>query len=339
MQDKFNVILSFIHNRKSILPTNTLIDHVEKYLTDTSQKYAVILNTTDVNVMKQCVELARQGKVDKFILVNSPTGFANNDIRYTCGMLFWLAKKTIFIQNDYVLKPPSQCKSVPLKEFLDYRDESQYYYGFKYIITTLRDVHTYGHNTMMHVDWNALWYKPVQNPKPYSQRIDGIFYYGSFRKDRIEKFRKYFDTIEYSVILSYPKNSTLAKREYSAMCPSAEVVDVGNAYELLQNYKASIILCDKKSSSQYHCIPTRFWECLSAHTAMFFDADMEFTLQNAQIKDYEKYIVHNDAELAAALQQDLEKVAEEQFAMWHTINKAEAEYNKFVQHMEKIEND
>ena len=35
----------------------------------------------------------------------------------------------------------------------------------------------------------------------------------------------------------------------------------------------------------------------------------------------------------------LEKVAEEQFAMWHTINKAEAEYNKFVQHMEKIEND
>lgn len=309
-----SVIAAMIYNRSSVLPTNMMIDVIAKHIVG---EYRIIYSTTDKETLDELVDIAMDGGIDKFVLVNSPTGFTTEDLRYAIGVIFYKAKVTIFAQNDYTLKPPSQCKSVPIKEFMAYKAECKDFYGFDYIFTTVRDLKT-DYNQIYYCDWNKLAFNPnISKLKPYSERSDSLFYFGSFRKDRKDKFDVYFNTIEYQVELAYYANSKLAQREFGAVCPNHINRGRGDIYELLQDYKASIILCDKHSTKEYHSLPTRFYECLSAGTVMFFDEDMRYSLEQTDLPCYNDYIVSNDVELANKMRlYDLEHHAELQRQMW-----------------------
>lgn len=118
------------------------------------------------------------------------------------------------------------------------------------------------------VNWNVLTYVP-QEPTGI-ERDPRLFYYGTFRPGRDRVFDRYFNALGDRLVISATKAQEA--RRYRERYPSAEVMGrLANVFEGLGRYQATLLFEDDYATRNYCSPPNRFYEALSAGTAMIFD--------------------------------------------------------------------
>lgn len=254
------------------------------------------------------------GAVDCFMLVNSSPVFMKQQRREFVAMGCYHSKHPIFAQNDYCMRPPYQCKTLPLEEYCDYRGEHKQVYGFD-LWTTCPD-NNFKLKPEQHefyVDWNKLAHDCEPAPlQPVDNRLTRLLYYGSFRPGRRDKFDKFLNSLEYEVDIYAISNKQIKK--FQDLLGESNI----NYYEkitpeIMSKYPASMMIQDDRSTRAYHSMPTRFYECLNAGVGMIFDPDFKLTLDRAGITGYEPYIAQSEQHIAELLERPL---AEEQHNLW-----------------------
>lgn len=279
------------------------------------------------------LELAKTPNgIDNFVMINCSPAFMIPEIRRFIGYANYNATHSIFVQNDYSIKPPSQCKSVPLSDYLDYKAESKAFYGFD-LWTTCPEGKSALHDFQIYeyVDWNKIVYEGKPDIIDHANRKDSLLYFGSYRNNREEKYKYYLDSIEYPVDIYSP--TTVQLNKFRKLLGDNIEYGLKMNFDVFKEYRASIIMQDKRSTNNYHSLPTRFYECLNAGIAMIFDPDCKMTLDTAGIKDYEEYMTNDHARIADILANS-ENVAKEQAIKWNRDYKSElyAQLNTALRH-------
>jgi hypothetical protein len=149
-----------------------------------------------------------------------------------------------------------------------------------------------------YVNWNMLTYGVVEEAENTARLDDGIFYYGAFRKGREVYFRKYFRDPSLPAYISTSKKNA---EKFAGLGPSVRPVPpmapliVGAA-----QYAMALYVEDTYTHRVYNSPANRFYEMLSAGTAMVFDKSCLKTFRTAGY-DITPYIVNNPAEVKAML--------------------------------------
>ena len=121
-------------------------------------------------------------------------------------------------------------------------------------------------------DWNRLTYTPRETPASYDDRLARIYYYGTLRPGRLRHFDRSFPAFGPRLTLS-SANGIDAKR-YAERYPTIEVTKrEEDIVATLEKYYATVIFEDKFAWTNYVSPPNRFYEALSAGTAMFFEPE------------------------------------------------------------------
>lgn len=245
--------------------------------------------------------------LNRFILVNSPSGFAPAIMRDICGELSYIAKDAIFVQNDYKIHAPSQCKSIPQKMFGEYKGESPHY-GLRLWSTVPKmwDIDT------TYINWNRLTYTPSElSDTPFNNRTPGVLYWGALRKGREERLSKLLTGI--NTIISTSPQSVIKFQKY---LPDATYVKpFKKLHESLCCYQATLYTQDEKSDTLYCSLANRFYEALSAGVAILIDGSAENTFKESGLIGYEKYIVKSPDDIEWLLD-EAEEIAAEQRELW-----------------------
>lgn len=139
------------------------------------------------------------------------------------------------------------------------------------------------------VNLNALFYQP----KELQEKKYKICYFGTYRKDRAEYFKKYF-TSEDFFLSSSPKNF---KKFASLGCkfkPCNKFV-WGGKKDTLGNFKYSLYIEDRYTHKVFNNLADRFYEALSNQTVTLFDKSCINTLKQSELKDcnYQDFIINS----------------------------------------------
>jgi hypothetical protein len=108
-------------------------------------------------------------------------------------------------------------------------------------------------------------------------------YYGSFRKDRVKYFKKYFNG---NIIISTHVKNRYKFEELGITGPFADRIDWGGVG--LSNYKTSLYIEDASTHTNYNFLANRFYEALNYNIFPVFDASCDNTLKKSgyTIPDY-----------------------------------------------------
>lgn len=258
---------------------------------------------------------AQMGHLDKFILVNSPTGFAEQSMREGCATLSYLAKDPIFAQNDYKMKPPSQCKSFNLIDQGFYKGESSDYYGMR-IWGSVPQIKTT--TQVSYINWNMLTYSPPNNHVPFSKRNDGVVYWGALRKGREKRLQQLLIGDFKTTLSTAPQSFT----KFKNWLPDVHYVSqFKNLNEDLSHYKATVYTQDESSDNLYCSLANRFYEALASGVAIFIDDNCRNTFMEAGIQGFEKYLVNSAMDIEFMID-EAEAIAAEQMELWGQDYKA-----------------
>lgn len=266
-----------------------------------------LLHTVDQ--IDEMIEEAEFEGLNNFILVNSPTGFAEPLMREACAHLHHIAKRSIYVQNDYKMKPPSQCKSYCQKTFGSYKGESGEFYGMD-LWSTVPDINPGGN--VEYIDWNRLTYiKSLSALTPIAERKRDVLYWGALRKGREGRLMELLNG-DFPVTISTAPQSF---EKFKKWLPNATYTSqFKNLHKELCNYRATIYTQDEKSDEIYCSLANRFYEALSCGVAIFIDKNAVNTFKQAGLKDFEQFIVedvhdvewmNSEAEYVACLQKKL----------------------------------
>jgi len=222
----------------------------------------------DLQVAKQ---LAGE-KIGSIYVVNGLFGFCN--FRELCVELCESADQLIWVGNDYNIKKPTQ-----LKKF-NFLNVCQYLTGG-------------GNETLM--DWNKLTHiKGLPAQKPLH---NGLMYYGAFRENRLEAFKRYFDTDLYDVLVS-----TTSKNEskFSGINKDIKIVKpFKNVIKDSSVFGNTIYIEDEDRPADIYLTPAnRFYECIAAKTLQLIDSKCKQSFEAWEIDDY---IVSSPADVKAKL--------------------------------------
>jgi len=222
------------------------------------------------------------------------------------------AKRVVWIQNDYTIRPPLSDGSA----------ESPFRFAFRHRrMVGLPDVDywsTMEANANMtpysaYLNWNCMAYEGISDEQFRTNRAamhPAFFYYGADRAGRQIYFDRYFRGQAAPLVISSFSKS---------MVRYAEDADVITAFprrsffDSLAAYSAGLYLEDKKSHREFTSPATRFYEMLSVGMAMFFQPEALPMLHRAGFK-VGPYVVQPDG-LVEALER-APQVAIEQRAAW-----------------------
>lgn len=248
--------------------------------------------------------------LDKFILVNSPTGFADQSMREACAELSHLAEDPIFVQNDYKMKPPSQCKSFNLKKHGTYKGESSDYYGMR-LWSTVPDIKTT--TQVDYINWNMLTYCiPNKILKDHDDRKGGIFYWGALRKGREQRLADLLQGDFKTTISTAPQSV----KKFQKYLPDVNYIpQLKNLSEDLSNYRATLYTQDEISDTIYCSLANRFYEALSSKVAILIDESSVGTFETAGLLGFEQFVVRNPEDVEFMLGFS-EEIAMQQNRLW-----------------------
>lgn len=216
-------------------------------------------------------------KYHRIYYVNSMGRYAPKEFLFAIAELVRHCHSFIYIQNDYTVQPVSQVQKV-LRDELGMSHAQPFETTPPYMWTNIPgNVHGPG---SAYVNWNLLTWSPVQIQH---ERIPGLMYYGSFRKDRVKYFEKYLgpDT-------SYPVHvsaSPVNQKKFLELNPDIICHKPWRTYEELGRFQATIYIEDEHIHTHYNSPANRFYECLSAGVPMFFDETVRNTLAQAGYHD------------------------------------------------------
>ncbi len=269
--------------------------------------------------------------VDYAFIVNASTTFMDDAYRdFLNAQMKRVRKAVIYCQNDYKLLPHSTWVKKPLIKN-----------GVPIIYWTI--IRRRIKNELdRYVDWNQLAYEPVSTfPKHhYDSRQKRLFYYGSYRKDREPLFLKYFsDECKIRRCITAPTPRT-AKR-FTALLSSTTSAQVqarkDNAISQLRWEQLVLYIQDPYSSRNTEALANRFYECLSARTALAIDEASLGTFRAAGMINAERYVVDGAADpRLKKLLSNSKDIAHEQWLAWRTPylmlleNTVEDNFNELV---------
>ena len=263
-----------------------------------------------VDQLQWASETSAEFGLGKFILVNSPTGFADAAMREHCAIFAHLAEDAIFVQNDYKMRPPSQCKSVPLKMYGSHKGESSNYYGMR-LWSTVPDIQ--GPNRVSYINWNTLTFSPPEKPVPFDDRIEGLVYWGALRKGREERLANLLNDLGDSVIISTAPQSI---KKFEPYLPNARYMKpFKNLNSDLTNFKTTLYTQDEASDTLYCSPANRFYEAVAAGVAIIIDSKCVNTFEEAGLVGYEGFIARDSFDVEDMLD-DAEAIAKQQRQLW-----------------------
>ena len=228
----------------------------------------------------------------RFILVNSPTAFAPQEMRLAVADFVHSSEEAIYAHNDYKLRPPSQCKSQNLRKHGYTPGESIDYYGMRlWTNMPVREQDLY-------INWNELTYNP--QPQPTQPRKHGLVYWGALRKGREDRIRRFFNTDAYPTVISTAGQSVKKFREF-AHASTQYVTQFKNMPADLTQFEATVYIHDKFNDHVYNSPPNRFYEAVSAGLALFVHQPCVYSLERAGYTVQPAWIVRNSDEIAKRL--------------------------------------
>lgn len=217
-----------------------------------------------------CAEACTTEHYDVIFIVNGVYLFCN--FREQLEALLAFNEKFIWIGNDYnpSMWVPSKLKFMTKRDFT----LASAYSNFKKI------------KKYNYVNFNALTYeKPIHKTETFEP---GLFYYGAFRKDRLNYFFKYFHgKLPYDLYIS--PSSKKSYPEWNSLSPKANLVEASHPIsETIKKYQSSLYIEDNTSHKIYCSPANRFYEILSSDSLILFDSSCEntFTRYGVDIKDF-----------------------------------------------------
>ena len=233
------------------------------------------------------------------------------------------AKRIVWVQNDYTITPPKNtgdAQSPFRKAFVDRKlaglPDIDYW-------TTIEPNATKTKGSA-YINWNALTYDPdalqeLTNP------IKDVFYYGSFRENRTQMFRKYLSGKSTEVTVSSPRDKF---REFFDLQKSLGVacepkIQSEFFHRELVQHGIGIYIDDEKSQREFHSPANRFYEMLSAGLPMVFSEESVHMLAKAQIFVGEFVTTGKDSEYKRMLKNRAD-IRERQQELWGGQNYRQA---------------
>lgn len=161
-----------------------------------------------------------------------------------------------------------------------------------------------------YVNLNALSWNPMSLTSP---SINGLIYYGSFRKGREDYFEKYLG-LEATEI--YPVSVSSSRVALKKFIDLNFMIDgypkPKDLLSFLQKFEFSVYIADDFSNDNYNSPANRFYECASAGLALFFDESSRRTFDIAGI-NIDDYVVSSPSQIKDRMNSGIQK---EQRSMW-----------------------
>lgn len=124
--------------------------------------------------------------------------------------------------------------------------------------------HSFHHKKL---NWNVLTWEPVECGK---NKREELFYWGAWRKNRVETFQKYFGpNAKYEVAIS--PSSLKQKKNWVELNQNINFVETNaQLQKIIRHFAATIYLKDKKQPDGF-CPANRFYEAISSGTLLLVD--------------------------------------------------------------------
>ena len=215
-------------------------------------------------------ERCTQKKYDAVLVVNGPFGFCN--FREQALALLEMQEKIVWISNDIAIEVPSQVKRLMAGRSVAYwaaHDNFKGWVNHKY------------------VNWNALTFVPGRDWREPKYR--GVAYYGAWREDRVDDFKKYLGPdVPYPVFVS---SSVKGITQFKRMNRKIQPFNMDNLIRDFGAFETTIYIEDEKSHQVYSSPANRFYECLSSGVLQLFDGACLGTFKRAGI-DVTRWLVN-----------------------------------------------
>lgn len=249
---------------------------------------------------------------DILMIVNFPFLFSGKHDQI--GELVRKARKIVWLSNDYTCKHPStdnpKPKSVLRRAFGDRKDSIAWWSNRPDLAKK-----TGG----SYVNWNIVAYRPMEESIIVEEKC---VYYGSHRDDREISFAKYFGATGSENVFQVA-TSTRTKDKFAKYNSKLSIVpSLRPLYENLATYAGSLYIEDEDTHRNYHSPATRFYEAVSAKTALFIDRSCLATFKIAGLQISPEWIVDSSENVRNRLE-GCERIRNDQARAWNKDYSAE----------------
>lgn len=174
------------------------------------------------------------------------------------------------------------------------------------------------------VNLNLFLYKEF----PDIKKTHDFIYYGTFRKDRQNYFKKYLTS---DVYLS---TSTKNFKKYKHIgCEAKFIKKINWKNPVIRKFKYSLYFEDVFTHDNFNNLANRFYESLGAGCVILFDKGCINTLEKAGIKDYKEFIISNKADMLKFKNKNFTKLLKKQEKWKLVINRQK---KALIKEVEKI---
>jgi hypothetical protein len=185
------------------------------------------------------------------------------------------ARRIVWIQNDYTIKPPKMegdARSPFRRAFVERAGmglpPTDYW-------TTVR-VNASKTPLSEYINWNMLTY--ADTGLKFNRSGRDLFYYGAFRQNRRRYFDRYFKKPPHFATIS------TTSKAFGLMYPNVTIqpgIPRDFFYKELNSHGVGLYIEDPQSHTEYHSPANRFYEMLSASLPMVFQPESELMLRKA----------------------------------------------------------
>lgn len=240
---------------------------------------------------------------DTVFFVNSSTTFNDESYRAFSQEVMRNARtRVIYVQNDYKIAFHTNWK----------RPAAESGATIEYWSTIPRIVAAKGGAV---VDWNALAYlgrlKPIRD-----DRVKHLFYYGACRPERIPVLKTRLSWVDGKHVISAPTR-VQAEKFTAQLGDGVRVrVDRRDIYDQLSEYATTLYVEDPYSTRNFCSLANRYYEALSAGTAIAISPECVKTFKEAKAEVRDHWVTGCPSDLKSFLQRSY-VIAKEQAKLWH----------------------
>lgn len=213
------------------------------------------------------------------VIFNSSSGYAEIDKEILDNKKH---AKLIYIVNDYVLGEPVNLWHIIKRHNLKFDVIANHEQKYHKKLSKSKWVNKWdvvNLNSLIYGDMN------IENPKEAltdlfdieEQKKSGVIYWGAFRKDRVEDYRRYFDN-RMIISTSYKNHEKFIPYSNGAL-----FIDKLEWYPIatLRRYKASLYIEDEAQHTDYSHLANRFYESISCNVPVIFDSKCKLTMEQS----------------------------------------------------------
>lgn len=245
---------------------------------------------------KKSAKQALDFEIDQVFLVNGMFAFC--DFRDEIAALCKKAKEVVWIANDYAIKFPANLsflKNTPklrrIAQYSNFDDwENHQYLDF---------------NKLLHWDGEKKTHKH-----------DGLFYYGAFRKGRINVFKKWFQNNDVNLHISTSSKNIDNFKEINSNINFYKAN--GDIRNILHNFQSSIYIEDEFTKNNLMSPANRFYEVIGSKILLLYDISTKRTLEHAGFWN-DDFAVNSLSDVKTKLA-NYENLREKQIAMFQGKN-------------------